>query len=534
VLFVSLVVDYLYDALDDDGAVGPDLIRPSHSYLWGQAVDQILAQENIHSDGAGGFTSTPNDLYWTLVDRLGSVGDANNASGTVQIHNDYDAFGKTHETIDYFGGGSINPYDIPKYQYTGKPLDSLTGLYDYGRPYNPDIGRFYSEDSAGLKYDSNLYRYCYNNVVNMTDPTGNCGYNGSIYNSHGIDFGLSQYLSSIPTISLPTPYTPSYSPVITSYTSIPSYSPVVSYSSMPSYEPVSSSTPATVSNLFSSYTPNVTGPTYTTPASVSTPASYAPLSSPSVGISTVQTPYGMVNLPAKDMAAPSPQEIMGDTTAVSNSPLSNSSYAPIATSALPSFEDTLSGKDNAFYTPQNPSIQIDNKELNKILIENRNENNPGFMSLWAEEYGNKVFEKNNAAIVTESKTTNYKYGQVQVVVQGGFAEKTPLSTSAGLAKADATGYIGSKNWNVGGGFGSTGFYASGSGKVSPSTGLKVGGEANIVASRTSTFLTIGGYRITFEGRLRIGAAAKVVLGGGEGAGFDFSFFGGSIKFNKAK
>jgi hypothetical protein len=35
----------------------------------------------------------------------------------------------------------------------------------------------------------NLYVYCGNDSINMTDPTGNCGYPGSSI-SHGIDIGL--------------------------------------------------------------------------------------------------------------------------------------------------------------------------------------------------------------------------------------------------------------------------------------------------------------------------------------------------------
>jgi hypothetical protein len=45
----------------------------AHRYLWGQAVDELLAQENIQPDGQGGWQSTPDDLFWILQDRLSSV-----------------------------------------------------------------------------------------------------------------------------------------------------------------------------------------------------------------------------------------------------------------------------------------------------------------------------------------------------------------------------------------------------------------------------------------------------------------------------
>ena len=46
-------------------------------------------------------------------------------------------------------------------------------LYDYrDRYYNPEIGRFISEDPIGLKGGKNLYRYVKNNPINFKDPSG--------------------------------------------------------------------------------------------------------------------------------------------------------------------------------------------------------------------------------------------------------------------------------------------------------------------------------------------------------------------------
>jgi RHS repeat-associated protein len=307
VIFVSLVVDYVYDAFnrrieraadangatagqqstefyfydgnnvvldafDADGSGTTAVAQPSHSYLWGLAVDQLLAQENIHSDDAGGFESTPDDLYWILQDRLQSVGDAVNATDTVQIHNDYDAFGNGYQTISTYGTGTIADTDIPRYNYTCQEQEPLIAglLYDKRRWYDTNTGRFLTEDPSEFEGgDVNLYRYVGNDSINLTDPTGLC-YSGSIYNSHGIDFGLSQYLPSIPTISLPTPYTPSYSPVITSYPSVSSYSPSITG---PTFSPsISNFTTSSISSSGSNVgVPNasavsaiVTGHNYTT------------------------------------------------------------------------------------------------------------------------------------------------------------------------------------------------------------------------------------------------------------------------------
>ena len=162
----------ILDAIDADGGATGVSPVPAHRYLWGEAVDQLLAQENIRSDGQGGWESTPDDLFWILQDRRQSTGDAINASGRVQIHNDYDAFGNTHPTESDYAGGQLDEADVPRYQYTCQELDPLTGQYYYNaRWYNPKIGRFLSEDPSGFDAgDANLYRYVGNNPINLTDP----------------------------------------------------------------------------------------------------------------------------------------------------------------------------------------------------------------------------------------------------------------------------------------------------------------------------------------------------------------------------
>ncbi len=55
--------------------------------------------------------------------------------------------------------------------YTGKQLDDPTGLYYFNaRYYDPNLGRFISEDSA--KDGANWYSYCSNNPLKYVDPSG--------------------------------------------------------------------------------------------------------------------------------------------------------------------------------------------------------------------------------------------------------------------------------------------------------------------------------------------------------------------------
>ena len=57
------------------------------------------------------------------------------------------------------------------YKFTGKELDTETGLYYYGARYlDPQSSRWLSPDLAGQGI--NWYGYCGNNPVNYVDPTG--------------------------------------------------------------------------------------------------------------------------------------------------------------------------------------------------------------------------------------------------------------------------------------------------------------------------------------------------------------------------
>ena len=91
----------------------------------------------------------------------------------------YDSWGKTISVTDEYGNdvtddmnhiGNINPF-----RYRGYYYDIETGLYYlYSRYYDPEIGRFISQDDE--KYLSedfpNPYVYCMNNPVNMADYDG--------------------------------------------------------------------------------------------------------------------------------------------------------------------------------------------------------------------------------------------------------------------------------------------------------------------------------------------------------------------------
>jgi RHS repeat-associated protein len=58
-------------------------------------------------------------------------------------------------------------------KYTGREQDAETGLYYYrARYYDPEVGRFISEDPIGFDGGINFYAYVGNSPLQMTDPSG--------------------------------------------------------------------------------------------------------------------------------------------------------------------------------------------------------------------------------------------------------------------------------------------------------------------------------------------------------------------------
>ncbi len=98
-----------------------------------------------------------------MQDHLGSTVGLSNAGGAVSESNSYDSF-----------GNPANPDFSSRYQFTGREFDGAAGLqYSRARWYDPNIGRFISEDPIGFGGgDINLYGYASNNPLNFSDPFG--------------------------------------------------------------------------------------------------------------------------------------------------------------------------------------------------------------------------------------------------------------------------------------------------------------------------------------------------------------------------
>jgi RHS repeat-associated protein len=115
---------------------------------------------------------------WYLPDHLGSVRGIVDSSGQLVDALRYDAFGVLTAESNPSGGegaageGGVYPGLLPR--YAGYEWDSALGLYHVGaRWHDPSQGRWLSRDPLGFDAgDVNLYRYVFNNAVNVTNPRG--------------------------------------------------------------------------------------------------------------------------------------------------------------------------------------------------------------------------------------------------------------------------------------------------------------------------------------------------------------------------
>jgi RHS repeat-associated protein len=143
--------------------------------LYGKGVDELLERIAIGSDNNW-------YAYFPQQNHEGSVTLLTDSTGNVLERYRYDAFGAP--TI-YDGNWNVRSNTIydNRFLFTGREYAAMYrstyntpafNFYEYrARAYNPQLGRFMSEDpklfDAG---DYNLFRYCHNDPIDFTDPMG--------------------------------------------------------------------------------------------------------------------------------------------------------------------------------------------------------------------------------------------------------------------------------------------------------------------------------------------------------------------------
>jgi RHS repeat-associated protein len=115
-----------------------------------------------------GFTGLSGMVQTVLqenhADGLGSVTSLSSSAGSIANTYTYDSFGNLTNST-----GSLTN----SFRYTAREFDTETSLYYYrARYYDPNAGRFLSEDPIGFHAGIDQYRYALNNPTKYRDPSG--------------------------------------------------------------------------------------------------------------------------------------------------------------------------------------------------------------------------------------------------------------------------------------------------------------------------------------------------------------------------
>jgi len=147
---------------------------PARVYVHGNRMDEIVWSYNT-------FTG---DQAFHHYDARGHCTLLTDSLGNILEQYEYDAFGQAYfydatGTATYVDGQPGSLFGN-RFLFTGREWLSDLKLYDYrNRMYQPELGRFLQPDPKEFEAgDYNLYRYCHNDPVNKSDPTGLIGLTG--------------------------------------------------------------------------------------------------------------------------------------------------------------------------------------------------------------------------------------------------------------------------------------------------------------------------------------------------------------------
>jgi len=166
----ATTIYFTYDGwnLIQEGASG---VQPSRVYVHGGRTDEIVASWAGSDWNQHQYNAQGNCILLT------------DSGGNILEQYDYDAFGFPY-VYDRWGNYIGGLPGANRFLFTGREWIKELRLYDYrARMYQPELGRFLQPDpkefAAG---DYNLYRYCHNDPVNKSDPTGLLELTASIWN----------------------------------------------------------------------------------------------------------------------------------------------------------------------------------------------------------------------------------------------------------------------------------------------------------------------------------------------------------------
>src|SRR5262249_27738878 len=116
-----------------------------------------------------------NLIRYQYTNHLGSATLETDELANVISYEEYHAYG----TSSYRSAKSDVDLSLKRYRFCHKERDDETGFYYFGaRYYAAWLARWTSSDPAGFNDGLNLFRYCRNNPVMVSDPDGTEGNGG--------------------------------------------------------------------------------------------------------------------------------------------------------------------------------------------------------------------------------------------------------------------------------------------------------------------------------------------------------------------
>jgi len=452
--------------------------------FYGPAADQIIAID------ASGVTR------WGLADHEGTIRDVIDNSAALLGHRKYDAFGTVTE-FDANGNnitttgtliGSFTP------SYTGKSRDVVAGLFYYnGRWYDSLTGRFTTEDPSGLSAGVNLYAYCGNSPVDRNDPTGMFGLL--------VSSGSSSYFPTSPNnLTIQS----------TGYQF--SYEQQIGLGLLASQPFASPAGPALPANGMSQPT-SVVKPQY---QNFSSQAAFF----------DAKMAY-VASFPTKEqrIAADDDPAFWG----------ANAHFAQIEDQQLFAQIDAKQAADQKAQSAHYQQLQADYEA--QVAAAQPAPSQPwqwqgqaakssalpeGSKLLYLEAKEETLgYDTNFGVLKTERKGTNSigagstSVGAIQVYAGAGY---NGVDARASVFRADAGGYLGNQNRNLGGQVRVEGFAANARAGIQEAS-LEARASASFVETDPRVYVTLWGVRLGLEGRARVGVAAGASIGSRTGLDF---------------
>ena len=175
--------------------------KPAEPYSYDPETDPLLKMPPEPQEQS---EAQPELVYYQL-DHLGTPIAAHNAKGEAVWTAEYEAWGRIrNETV------SDDPKVNIPFRFQGQYYDEESGLhYNRFRYYDPEIGRFVSQDPIGFAGSDNFYEYAPNPIV-WVDPWGlqkrepnygrtGCGLKGMVkFQDHHIISDTNKYTKNHP------------------------------------------------------------------------------------------------------------------------------------------------------------------------------------------------------------------------------------------------------------------------------------------------------------------------------------------------